>query len=130
MPVQVPLREVGLRALHRGVRRVQRRERVRLVILHVNLRHRGRSITSTHLQAAVEQTAGPLDATYVVRDGYLLEDEILAEAAMQHADTIVVGYTPTPRWRRILRRLTGASGDIGRALRHHNPDIDIVEVNP
>lgn len=129
VPVRCPLRDADREAIQQAMRRVQRRGRTRLIILHVNLLHRGRRMRAPRLRASVERVFGAVDdAVYVVRDGYLIEEEILAEVEAQRADAVVVGSVVS-RWQRVLRRVGGAGPDIGAYLRRHTPaNVDVVEV--
>ncbi|UPV76688.1 universal stress protein (plasmid) [Halorussus limi] len=130
VPVRYPLREEGIQTLRGAVNLAESHPEASLVILHVNLRHAGHSITSTDLQATVEAAVGPLTATYVVREGYLLEDEILAEAYDQKADCIALGTNHVPRREWLVRRLLGPPLALGTHLqRHANPPIEVVEID-
>lgn len=46
-----------------------------------------------------------MNARYVVRNGFLVEETILEEVAATRADVVVIGRKQMGRWRRAIRRL-------------------------
>ncbi|WP_435154559.1 universal stress protein [Haladaptatus sp. DFWS20] len=105
VPVRYPLSEHSRRTLSEAIRIAEERD-ADLTILHVNLYHRGSETTRTDLKRTVEKAFGRLmNARYVVRNGFLVEETILEEVAATRADVVVIGRKQMGRWRRAIRRL-------------------------
>lgn len=105
VPVRYPLTSHSRQTLQRGIREAEERG-ADLTVLHVNLFQNGERITRTDLKRVVEEAVGPIDrARYVIRQGFLVEETILEEAAAEGADVVVIGRHQAGRWRRTFRRL-------------------------
>ena len=84
-------------------------------------------MTRTELKAAAERAVDvDVDTRYVVRNGFLVEETILDEAAAEGADVVVIGMKQAGRWRRMLRRLFD-DPDVDAYLREHL-DCEVVTV--
>ncbi|WP_158056434.1 universal stress protein [Halorussus halophilus] len=106
VPVRYPLTEHSRRTLEEAISVAEERDAA-LTVFHVNLYHKGRTVSRSELKRAVEQSFGHLPNTrYVVREGFLVEETILEEVAAEHADVVVIGHKQAGRWRRMLRKLT------------------------
>jgi len=90
-----------------------------LIVLHVTLLQNGDKITRQELRTAVESEFGSISAHYVVRQGYVLEEAIIDEAARQTADRVIVGKTKRGRIRRRLGQLFGLYPDLETELRQN-----------
>lgn len=112
--VRYPLTEEGRRTINRGLDDLGDEDA--LIVLHVALLQNGDSITRDELRAAVEAAVGEIPAHYVVRQGYVLEEAIVDEAARQTADRVVVGRTKRGRIRRRLGQLFGLYPDLEAEL--------------
>ncbi|ELZ94114.1 hypothetical protein C440_10853 [Haloferax mucosum ATCC BAA-1512] len=113
VPVRYPLSKHSRATLEEAVR-VARERDAELTVLHVDLYQSNRGVTRTELKRAVEREFGPLvQARYVVRRGFLVEETILEEVAAEEADIVVIGSKQASRWRRMLRRFLD------------DPDIDV-----
>jgi len=77
--VRYPLTDDSHRTISRGLDHTAGDDS--LIVLHVALLQNGDSITREELRAAVEAEFGELPAHYVVRQGYVLEEAIVDEAA-------------------------------------------------
>lgn len=88
-----------------------------LIVLHVALLQNGERITREELRQSVEAEFGELPAHYVVRQGYVLEEAIIDEAARQEVDRVLVGKTNRSWLRRRLGRLIGLYPDLETELR-------------
>lgn len=76
--------------------------------------------TRLELARAVESAIGPHEnASYHVRNAFLLEEAILYEAAQQDADYVIVGRDTKARWRRVLADRLDLDIDLDRFLREH-----------
>jgi Universal stress protein family. len=76
----------------------------------------GEKISRNELQQAVEAEFGEIQAHYIVRQGYVLEEAIIDEVARQDADYVVVGKTRRGRLQRWLGRLLGLYPDLEAEL--------------
>ncbi|MFC4551238.1 MULTISPECIES: universal stress protein [Halorussus] len=106
VPVRYPLSAHSRRTLEEAIGVAEERD-AELTVLHVNLYHKGKTVSRAELKRAVEEEFGPLPHTrYVIREGFLVEETILEEVAAEHADVVVIGHKQSGRWRRMLRKLT------------------------
>ncbi|MDY6779371.1 MAG: universal stress protein [Halobacteria archaeon] len=125
VPVRYPLKPQGRRTLERALE--VGGEDDEYVILHVDLFQDSKNVTREKLRREVEDELGEVDARYVVREGFLVEESILQEAASQKADLIVIGKTRSGRLRRTMRRMIGNDPDIENFLRKKlNAEIEVV----
>ena len=126
VPVRYPLTEHSRRTLEEAVRVAEERDAA-LTIFHVNLYHKGGTVSRAELKRAVEQSFGHLpNARYVVREGFLVEETILEEVAAERADVVVIGHKQAGRWRRMLRKLT-SDPDVDSYLRE-KLDAEVITV--
>ncbi|MDY6776327.1 MAG: universal stress protein [Halobacteria archaeon] len=116
VPVRYPLGENSISTLKRAVEIADERD-ASLIVLHIDLFQDSKRVETSDLRREVESKMGKIDAHYSVREGFLVEESILQEAASRDTDMIVIGRTQTGRWRRALRRMIGNSPDIERFLR-------------
>ena len=116
--VRYPLTEDSHRTIQRGLDCCDT-EDCSLIVLHVTLLQNGDKITRQELRTAVESKFGSISAHYVVRQGYVLEEAIIDEAARQTADRVIVGKTKRGRIRRRLGQLFGLYPDLETELRQN-----------
>jgi nucleotide-binding universal stress UspA family protein len=127
VPIRHPLSSHSERTLEAAVD-VARERDADLTVLHVNLYQDGDRVTRTELKAAAERAVDvDVDTRYVVRNGFLVEETILDEAAAEGADVVVIGSKQAGRWRRMLRRLFD-DPDVDAYLREHL-DCEVVTVS-
>jgi nucleotide-binding universal stress UspA family protein len=112
--IRYPLTEEGHRTISRGLDHTGDEDS--LIVLHVALLQNGDTISRDELRRAVEAEFGEIPAHYVVRQGYVLEEAIVDEAARQHADRVIVGKTKRGRIRRRLGQLFGLYPDLEAEL--------------
>lgn len=126
--IRYPLKEQGVRTLKRAIDLAADQRRADLSILHINVIHRNEHVTQRDLKRAVEQEFGPLtNATYYVRDSFLLEEAILQEATQQKAEYVVIGKDTRAWWRRILTHRLNMDIDLEAFLqRHLNTNLIVV----
>lgn len=116
VPVRYPLSEHSRRTLETAID-VAREHDADLSVLHVDLYQSSQRVTQADLKHAVEAEFGPVSRTrYAVRPGFLVEETILDEVAMEGADVVVIGRKQSSRWRRMVRRLTDEP-NVARYLR-------------
>jgi len=92
-------------------------EIVKLIFLHVDLFQHEGNVSRNDLRREVESEFDASDASYVVREGFIVEETILDEAANKEVDVIVVGKNRSGKLRRTLRRLVRNDPDIENYLR-------------
>ena len=120
VPLRYPLHERGVGTLQRALDLAAEHENAHLYILHVNLLHKNEHVDREALVRAVERAVGSLDnATYHVRNAFLLEEAILYEAVQQDADYVIIGKDTRARWRQILTHRLDMDIDLETFLRHH-----------
>ena len=115
--VRYPLTADSYRTIQRG--RELTDDGGSLIVLHISLLQNGERATRSELQAAVEDELGEIGAHYIVRQGYVLEEAIIDEAARQNADRVLVGKTKRGRFRRWVGQLLGLYPDLEAALTEH-----------
>lgn len=120
VPVRYPLGAHSRRTLTRAIDLAAEADDAHLYVLHVNLVHEGGDVDRAALREAVEREFGPLDdATYHVRDAFLLESAVLQEAIQQDVDCIVIGRDARARWIQRLEYLLDIDVDLEKFLREH-----------
>jgi len=112
--VRYPLTADSYRTIQRG--RELTDDGGSLIVLHISLLQNGERATRSELQSAVEDELGEIGAHYIVRQGYVLEEAIIDEAARQNADRVLVGKTKRGRFRRWVGQLLGLYPDLEAAL--------------
>ena len=115
--VRYPLTADSYRTIQRGRELTDDGES--LIVLHISLLQNGERATRSELQAVVEDELGEIGAHYIVRQGYVLEEAIIDEAARQNADRVLVGKTKRGRFRRWVGQLLGLYPDLETALTEH-----------
>jgi len=125
--VRYPLSEDGHRTIQRGLDHVSD-DGDSLIVLHVTLLQNGDKLNRQQLREAVEREFGEIPTHYVVRQGYVLEEAIIDEAARQNADRVIVGKTKRGRIRRRLGQLFGLYPDLETELtRNLKTTLEVVE---
>lgn len=91
VPVRYPLSEHSRRTLKTAIDVADEHDAA-LSVLHIDLYHSSKRVTQSALKNAVEEAFGPLSNTrYAVRPGFLVEETILDEIALEDADIVVIG---------------------------------------
>jgi len=125
--VRYPLTADSHRTIRRGVDHLED-DGDSLIILHVRLIQNGDKLTRRALREAVEREVGTIPAHYVVRQGYVLEEAIIDEAARQRAVRVIVGKTKRGRIRRRFGQLLGLYPDLETELeRNLSTTLEVVE---
>lgn len=124
VPVRYPLTESSRGTVERAVEiQDTSDEPVDVIVLHVNLIQTGEDITHDDLRRKIESEFD-LDASYVVRRGFLIEETILEEAGRREADMVLIGKSRSGKLRRVFDRLVNNDPDIEAYLRK-NLDVSI-----
>lgn len=120
VPVRYPLKAPNVATLRRAADLAAQCDEIHLYILHVNLLYNDEDVSRMDLQRAIEQAVGPLpNASYHVRDAFLLEEAILNEACYQNADYVVIGRSLRSRWHQLLATRLGMTVDLETFLKQH-----------
>lgn len=120
VPIRYPLKAANTRTLQRAIELAGEIGPAHLYVLHVNLIHRGEHVSRADLARAVQAEVGSLEnASYHVRDAFLLEEAILYEVVQQNVDYVVVGKSLRSKWRRLLTAHLDTTVDLERFLRTH-----------
>lgn len=102
VPVQLPLTETNRKAIRRGQSLTTDREEPELLIFHLNQVLEDRRVSRKELRTAVESAVGAVDANYVIRDGFFVEEAIIEIAIEFEMDMIVLSEQRRNRWHRLL----------------------------
>jgi len=125
--IRYPLSDDGHRTIQRGLEYASDADDS-LIVLHVRLLQNGSKLTRQQFRSAVENEFGQIPAHYIVRQGYVLEEAIIDEAARQSADRVIVGKTKRGRFRRRLGQLFGLYPNLEAELsRNLKTTLEIVE---
>ena len=125
--VRYPLTSAGYRTIQRGVELADQ-EGGSLLVLHVSLLQNKSRISRQELRQSVESELGEINAHYVVRQGYVLEEALVDEVARQDVDRVLLGQTRRGPIRRRLGRLLGLYPDLEAELRQSlNTTLEVVD---
>lgn len=105
VPVQHPLTEANRQAIRRGQKLTGGREGTELLILHLNQIFENFRVNREDLRNSVESALGDVDANYVIRDGFFIEEAIIEIAIEFEMDLIILSEQRRNRWQRLLRVL-------------------------
>lgn len=120
VPIRYPLEAQSVRTLKRAIELAADHADAHLYILHVNLLYQDEHVERGDLVREVEREFGTLaNATYHVRNAFLLEEAILYEAVQQDAAYVVIGTDTKARWRQILTDRLDLDVDLETFLQHH-----------
>lgn len=116
-PIRYPLTAASEQTVTRALDLAAQFDDAHLFILHVNVRHRGESVTRTEFRRDIEAAVDPpANASCHVRDAYLIENAILTEATEQDIDYVVIGDSMRARWHRLLLDRLGVGVDLEAVL--------------
>lgn len=116
--IRYPLKEQSIRTLQRAIELAEDQGNANLSILHINALHHNEHVTKQALANAVEREFGSLaNATYHVRDAFLLEEAILYESIQQKAKYVVIEEDTRGKWRQILTHRLQIDVDVEAFLR-------------
>ncbi|WP_123622458.1 universal stress protein [Halorubrum sp. CSM-61] len=111
VPVQYPLTEMNRQAIRRGQDLTDGNEGTELLIFHLNQVLEDRRVSRKELRAAVESAVGEIDANYVIRDGFFVEEAVIEIAIEFEMDMIVLSEQRRNRWQRLLSVIFGIERD-------------------
>lgn len=119
VPVQYPLTDTNRRAIGRATELLTDASNPELLVFHLNEIQSDRRIDRRTLREAVETEFEGLEATYLVRDGFLVEEAIIEEAIRLEMDYIVLSEDRRNRWRRLLDTLFDVEQSPEEFIRDH-----------
>lgn len=105
VPVRYPLNGHSRETLEHAVELAD--EDDEFTVLHVDLYQAANDVSRRELRRQVENAVGDIDANYVVRRGFVVEESILEEAANSDVDVVVIGRNRSGKLRRTMRRMVG-----------------------
>ncbi|MDS0477061.1 universal stress protein [Natrinema sp. 1APR25-10V2] len=113
VPIRYPPQEASVQTMNRAIDFAEQFDDAHVLILHVNVRHKGDDVDRTEFRRTVkDEIEPPTNASYHVRDAYLIEKAILDEASQQNADYVVIGKSMRSRWQLLLADRLGIGIDI------------------
>lgn len=120
VPLSYPLKDHGKRTVRHAIELADRLENAHLYFLHVNLAYKGKTVKKRHLVDAVTREFGTLpNASYHVREAFLLEEAIINEATQQDVSHVIIGKDRKARWRQILAERLDIDVDLAAHLGQH-----------
>ncbi len=126
--VRCPLNEHSRRTLEKAIDKSKKIEDSEIIILHVNLFYLGDKVDKKDLKREIKKHFSDIDANYIVRDGFLVEETIFEESASQGVDMVFIGKTKRGILKRILLSLMGSEANIKKYLEQHlDIDVKVVE---
>ncbi len=126
VPVRYPLNGHSRETLEHAVEMADGDDE--FVVLHVNLYQSSNDVSRRDLRRQVQNAVGEIDATYVVRKGFVVEESILEEALNSDVDVVVVGRNRSGKLRRAMRRMVGNDPRIEEFLdRNFDARIEVVD---
>lgn len=129
--IRYPLTDKSARTLAAAERLAHDIAHSNLTVLHVNLYQNRDHTQKRELEKAISSILSDTEASIAIRQGFLIEQEILKEAVEIGADIVVVGANQQSIWRRILHRLLRNDLEIGTfLLEKTTSEIEIIEVDP
>jgi nucleotide-binding universal stress UspA family protein len=127
IPVQYPLTTTNKRAIQHGMELIQGTDNPELMIFHLNELQSGPGASRKRLREAVETEFGDVDASYVVRDGFLTEEAIIETALHYDMDWIVLSEGRRNRWRRLFEEFLAIDHDPERMIKElAGIEVDVV----
>jgi len=103
-PVRYPILDQGRRTLLKAKELAVDYD-ADLVILYVNLFQEGDDIKKIELRREVDRILDNLNAQYIVKEGFLVEEVILDEIIRQNPDIVVIGKNQESKWKKLVRGL-------------------------
>ena len=126
-PIRYPLTGQSRQTLEFAAESASGKESAQLLVLHVDLLHRGGRVCATDIRRAIEPVVGARDTTVLVRRGFLLEDVIVDEVRHNDVDVIIVGKNRHPPWRRLISRVLGRDRAVASVLEQRTTNqIEVV----
>lgn len=120
VPIRYPPKPASVDTLREARAIADRFEDAHLYILHVNIVQKNEAVSRAELSSAVRRAVGPLsNASYHVRDAFLVEESILYEAVQLQADYVVIGKNRRARWQQLLMKHLSLTADIETFLQTH-----------
>ena len=107
VPVQYPLTETNRRAIRHGQNLTKGGDETELLIFHLNQVLEDRRVGRKDLRNAVEEAVGDIDANYIIRDGFFVEEATIEIAIEFEMEMIILSEQRRNRWQRLLSVMFG-----------------------
>lgn len=117
VPVQYPLTEANRRAIRHGQNLTKGGDETELLIFHLNQILGDRRVGRNDLRIAVEETVGDIDANYIVRDGFFIEEATIEIAIEFEMELIILSEQRLNRWQRLLSVMFGIERDLEKVIK-------------
>lgn len=117
VPVQYPLTEANRRAIRHGQNLTKGGDETELLIFHLNQILGDRRVGRKDLRIAVEETVGDIDANYIVRDGFFIEEATIEIAIEFEMELIILSEQRLNRWQRLLSVMFGIERDLEKVIK-------------
>lgn len=111
VPVQYPLTEANRRAIRHGQNLTKDDDMAELLIFHLNPVLEDRRVGRKDLRNAVEEAVGNVDANYIIRDGFFVEEATIEIAIEFEMEMIILSEQRRNRWQRLLSTMLGIERD-------------------
>ena len=76
-----------------------------------------RRVGRNDLRIAVEETVGDIDANYIVRDGFFIEEATIEIAIEFEMELIILSEQRLNRWQRLLSVMFGIERDLEKVIK-------------
>lgn len=116
IPVPYPLTDTNEGTIRRGLNLASEHENPELLLFHLNELQTDQRIRRKTLRNAVESACGEIDASYVVRDGCLIEEAIIEETIRLEMDYLILSRRRRNRRRQLLREILELDRDPDRLI--------------
>lgn len=117
VPVQYPLTEANRRAIRHGQNLTKGGDKTELLIFHLNQILGDRRVGRKDLRITVEKTVGDIDANYIVRDGFFIEEATIEIAIEFEMELIILSEQRLNRWQRLLSVMFGIERDLEKVIK-------------
>lgn len=124
IPVQYPLTDVNKQAIQRGIDLTNGLADSELLLFHLNEVRKDRRVTRHSLRETVESTFEGFNASYVVRDGFFIEEAIIEAAIQLEIDYLLLSQSRRDRWKRLLEEILDVEQDLEQFI-EDNTGIEV-----
>jgi len=98
-----------------------------ITMLHINLFQHGERVTENELRNEIEGKIGGIDANYMVREGFVVEESILEEIVKLKPDIVVIGKNQESKLKKIFKKFMYDIDIENFLMKKCDCDIEIVE---
>lgn len=106
VPLRLPITSIGRKTLAKAIE-IAKGEECLLFIYHINMLYQDGKVTNAEFKKEVLKNASELkdmkQVFYSVDDSYLLDESILKKISDHDIDTVIMGKSMIPRWRKFIQ---------------------------